>query len=269
MISPLAYVKKGARIADSAIVEPFAVIDDNVVIGEGTKIDSHAVIMSGARIGNNCHIFPGAVISTIPQDLKFAGEDTTVEIGDNTVIREYATINRGTKANYKTVIGKNCLIMCYVHMGHDCVIGDNVILAGYCGLAGHVIVEDWVILEGFSAVQPFIKIGAHSFLAGDSKVRKNVPPFVKCAREPLSYIGVNTIGLTRRGYSPEIIKQIEDTYRLLYVKGSSIANALKQIEAEIPDSKEKKHIIDFILNSENGIMKGPISRVKETVSEEK
>ncbi|HSY76501.1 MAG TPA: acyl-ACP--UDP-N-acetylglucosamine O-acyltransferase [Bacteroidia bacterium] len=269
MISPLAHVHKGAKIADSAVVEPFAVIHDNVVIGEGTIIDSHAIIMSGARIGKNCRIFPGAVISSIPQDLKFVGEDTTVEIGDNTVIREYATINRGTKANWKTVIGKNCLIMCYVHMGHDCVIGDNVILAGYCGLAGHVIIEDYAILEGYSAVQPFIKIGAHVFCAGDSKVRKNIPPYVKCAREPLSYIGVNSVGLTRRGFSAETIKQIEDTYRLLYVKGTSIATALQHIESEIPDSKEKRHIVDFVKESVNGIMKGPVRSVKETAPVEK
>lgn len=265
MISPLAVVHKGAKIADSATVEPFAVIDDNTVIGEGTVIHPHAIIKSGARIGKNCQIFHGAIIATVPQDLKFAGEDTTVEIGDGTVVREYATINRGTKANYKTVIGKNCLIMVYAHIGHDCVIGDNVIIAGYCGLAGHVIIEDWVILEGQSGVQPFIKIGAHAFLAGDSKVRKNVPPFVKCAREPLSFIGINTVGLTRRGFSPEIIKQIEDTYRILYVKGISIPNAIKQIEAEIPDSKERQHIIRFIQESENGIMKGPV-RVKEAAA---
>ena len=269
MISPLAYVNKGAKIADGVSVGPFAVIHDNVVIGEGTQIDSHAVIMPGARIGKNCRIFPGAVIASIPQDLKFVGEETTAEIGDNTVIREYVTLNRGTKANWKTVIGKNCLIMSYVHIGHDSVIGDNVILSGYCGLAGHVTIEDYVIMEGYSAVQQFIKIGAHAFCAGDSKVRKNIPPYVKCAREPLSYIGVNTVGLTRRGFSADSIKQIEDTYRLLYVKGSSIPTALAQIEAEIPESKEKRHIIEFIQASENGIMKGPIRSVKETAPAEK
>ena len=240
MISPLAQVHKNAKLGNNVTVGPFAVIHDNVEIGDGTTIDSHAVIMSGARIGKNCNIFPGAVISSIPQDLKFAGEDTTAEVGDNSVIREYVTLNRGTKANWKTVVGKSCLIMSYVHIGHDCIIGDHVILSGYCGLAGHVTIEDHVILEGYSAVQQFIKIGAHAFCAADSKVRKNVPPYVKCAREPLSYIGVNTVGLTRRGYSPEIIKQIEDTYRLLYVKGSSIPTALAQIESEIPDSAEKK-----------------------------
>lgn len=264
MISPLAHIHKGAKIAAGTTIDPFAVIHDNVEVGEGTIINSHAILMPGTRIGKNCHIFPGAIIAGLPQDLKFVGEDTTVEIGDNSTIREYVTINRGTKANWKTVIGKNCLIMSYVHIGHDCVIGDHVILSGYCGLAGHVILEDYVILEGYSAVQQFIKIGAHAFLAGDSKVRKNVPPYVKCAREPLSYIGINTVGLTRRGFSPESIKQIEDTYRILYVKGSSIPNALKQIETEIPDSEEKAHIIKFIQESVNGIMKGPLRNTKET-----
>jgi UDP-N-acetylglucosamine acyltransferase len=264
MISTLAQIHKNAEIGENVTIEAFAVIHDNVKIGAGTHIQSHAVIMSGARIGKNCNIFPGAVISAAPQDLKFVGEETTVEIGDNTVIREYCTIHRGTKENWKTVIGSNCLIMNYVHVAHDCVIGNHVILSGYCGLAGHVDIEDYVIMEGYSMVQQFIKIGAHAFLAGSSKVRKNVPPYVKAAREPLSYIGVNTVGLSRRGFKPEAIKQIEDTYRILYVMGTSIPTALKSIELEIPESKEKHNIIDFINNSPNGIMKGPLSSLKES-----
>jgi len=263
MISTLAYVDKNAEIGENVTIEPFAVIHNNVKIGSGSIIQSHAVIMPGARIGKNCTIFPGAVISAIPQDLKFAGEETTVEIGDHTVIREYCTIHRATKQNWKTVVGSHCLIMNYVHVAHDCVIGDHVILSGYCGLAGHVHIEDYVIMEGYSMVQQFIRIGMHSFLGGSSKVRKNVPPYVKASRDPLSYIGVNTVGLSRRGFSAETIKQIEDTYRLLYVMGSNIATALKAIETEIPESEEKRHIIDFINNSPDGIMKGPVSRLKE------
>jgi len=263
MISPLAQIHKNAEIGENVTIEAFVVIHDNVKIGAGTHIQSHAVIMPGARIGKNCSIFPGAVISAVPQDLKFAGEDTTTEIGDNTVIREYCTIHRGTKENWKTVIGSNCLIMNYVHIAHDCVIGNHVILSGYSGLAGHVDIEDHVIMEGYSMVQQFIHIGAHAFVAGSSKVRKNVPPYVKAARDPLSYIGVNVIGMTRRGFKTETIKNIEDTYRLLYVKGTSIATALKVIEHEIPQSPEKQHIIDFINNSPDGIMKGPISSLKE------
>lgn len=264
MISTLAQIHKNAEIGENVTIEAFAVIHDNVKIGAGTHIQSHAVIFPGARIGKNCNIFPGAVISAVPQDLKFAGEDTTTEIGDNTVIREYCTIHRGTKENWKTVIGSNCLIMNYVHVAHDCVIGNHVILSGYSGLAGHVDIEDYVIMEGYSMVQQFIRIGAHAFLAGSSKVRKNVPPYVKAAREPLSYIGVNTVGLSRRGFKPEVIKQIEDIYRLLYVMGTSIPTALKAIEAEIPNSAEKQSIIDFINNSPNGIMKGPLSSLKES-----
>ena len=264
MISTLAQIHKNAEIGENVTIDAFAVIHDNVKIGAGTHIQSHAVIYPGARIGKDCTIFPGAVISAVPQDLKFAGEDTTVEIGDNTVIREYCTIHRGTKENWKTVIGNNCLIMNYVHVAHDCVIGNHVILSGYCGLAGHVDIEDYVIMEGYSMVQQFIRIGAHAFLGGSSKVRKNVPPYVKAAREPLSYIGVNTVGLSRRGFKPEVIKQIEDIYRLLYVMGTSIPTALKAIAIEIPDSQEKQNIIDFINNSPNGIMKGPLSSLKES-----
>src|ERR1700722_13149466 len=244
LISPLAQISPKAKLGENVSVEPFALIHDNVEIGAGTVIMSHAVLMPGARIGKNCQIFPGAVISAVPQDLKFAGEDTTAEIGDNTVIREYCTIHRGTKENWKTVIGSNCLIMNYVHVAHDCVIGNHVILSGYSGLAGHVDIEDYVIMEGYSMAQHFIPRGAHAFLAGNSKARKNVPLYVKAAREPLSYIGVNTVGLSRRGFKPETIKNIEDTYRLLYVMSTSIPTAVKAIETEIPESEEKRHIID-------------------------
>ncbi|HTA28630.1 MAG TPA: acyl-ACP--UDP-N-acetylglucosamine O-acyltransferase [Bacteroidia bacterium] len=264
MISTLAQIHKNAEIGENVTIDAFAVIHDNVKIGAGTHIESHAVIYPGARIGKNCRIFPGAVISAVPQDLKFAGEDTTVEIGDNTVIREYCTIHRGTKENWKTVIGNNCLIMNYVHVAHDCVIGNHVILSGYSGLAGHVDIEDYVIMEGYSMVQQFIRIGAHAFLGGSSKVRKNVPPYVKASRDPLSYIGVNTVGLSRRGFKPETIKQIEDIYRLLYVMGTSIPTALKTIEAELPNTAERQNILDFINNSPNGIMKGPLSSLKES-----
>lgn len=264
MISPLAHIHKDAVLKDNVTVEPFAVIHENTSIESGTHIATHAVIMPGARIGKNCKIFPGAVISAIPQDMKFAGEETTAEIGDNTVIREYVTINRGTKDKHKTKIGNNCLLMGYVHIAHDCIIGDHVILSNYVGLAGHVEIEDYAILEGYSGVQQFLKIGAHSFMAGSSKVRMNVPPYVKAAREPLSYIGVNTTGLIRRGFTPEMIKQIEDIYRILYVKGYTIPNAINIILKEIPDSKERNHIIKFIKESPNGIMKGPKSSIKET-----
>ena len=256
MSQPTAFIHPDAKIGANVIVEPFATIGKNVEIGSGTWIGPSAVIMEGARIGRNCRIFPGAVIAAIPQDLKFDGENTTVEVGDNTTIRECVTINRGTKDKFKTVVGKNCLIMAYVHVAHDCIIGDNVILANSVNLAGHVQIEDHVIVEGLVAVQQFIRIGAHAFIAGASLVRKNVPPYVKAAREPLSYMGINSVGLRRRGFSNETISQIEDIYRTIYVMGYNVTNAVKIIEQEAPASPEKEEIVRFIRESTNGIMRG-------------
>jgi UDP-N-acetylglucosamine acyltransferase len=256
MIHPLSSVHPEAKLGKDVIVSPFAYIEKDVVIGDGTWIGPNASLFDGARIGKNCKIFPGAVISAIPQDLKYAGEITTAEIGDNSMIRECVTINRGTKDKYKTALGKNCLIMAYVHVAHDCIIGDNVILANSVNLAGHVTVEDFVIVEGVVAVQQFVKIGAHAFIAGGSLVRKNVPPFVKAGREPLSYVGVNSVGLRRRGFSDTAILQIEDIYRTIYIRGHNVTNALNIVEQEFPASKEKNQILTFIRESVNGIMRG-------------
>jgi UDP-N-acetylglucosamine acyltransferase len=255
-MSQLSYIHPNAKIGKGVSIEPFSAIYDNVEIGEGTWIGPNVTIFPGARIGKNCRIFPGAVISAIPQDLKFNGEDTTTEIGDNTTIRECVTINRGTTDKMKTAVGSNCLLMAYVHVAHDCILGNNIILANSVTLAGHVQIDDWAILEGLVAVQQFIRIGAHSFLAGGSLVRKNVPPFTKAAREPLQYIGINSVGLRRRGFTNELILEIEDIYRTLYVKGLNVANALTVIEQEAPVSKEKEEILDFIRESKDGIMRG-------------
>ncbi len=255
-MSQLSYIHPNAKIAKGVSIEPFSTIYDNVEIGEGTWIGPNVTIFPGARIGKNCRIFPGAVISAIPQDLKFNGEDTTTEIGDNTTIRECVTINRGTTDKMKTAVGSNCLIMAYAHVAHDCILGNNIILANSVTLAGHVQIDDWAILEGLVAVQQFIRIGAHSFLAGGSLVRKNVPPFTKAAREPLQYIGINSVGLRRRGFTNELILEIEDIYRTLYVKGLNVANALTVIEQEAPVSKEKEEILNFIRESKDGIMRG-------------
>ena len=203
----LCSIHPDAQIGEQVTIGPFSFIDKNVTIGEGTWIGPHVTIFEGARIGKHCKIFPGAVVSGIPQDLKFSGEETTAEIGDHSTLREYVTVNRGTAAAGKTVVGKNCLIMAYVHIAHDCILGDHIILANNVNLAGHVEVEDYAILEGLAAVQQFLRIGAHSFVAGGSLVRKSVPPFVKAAREPLSYAGVNSIGLQRRGFGFEIVHQ--------------------------------------------------------------
>lgn len=250
------FIHPDAKIGKNVVVSPFAVINANTVIGEGTWIGPHTTIMEGSRIGKDCKIFPGAVISAIPQDLKFAGEDSTVVIGDNTIIREFVTINRGTKDRMLTKIGSDCLLMAYVHIAHDCIIGDHVIIANSVNLAGHVTINDWAILEGLAAVQQFVHIGAHSFITGGSLVRKNVPPFVKAAREPLSYAGINAVGLRRRGFSNESIMQIEDIYRTIYVRGHNVSNALDIVEQEAPSSSEKELIVSFIRDSKDGIIRG-------------
>src|SRR5690554_1985148 len=256
MSEPTAYIHPDAKIGENVTISPFSYISEDVEIGDGTWIGPNVTIFNGARIGKNCQIFPGAVISAIPQDLKFEGEYTTTVIGDNTVIRECVTIHRGTKDKLKTVVGKNCLLMGYVHIAHDCIVGDHAILANYVGLSGHVTIEDYAILEGKAGAQQFITIGAHSFIAGGSLIRKNVPPFVRAAREPLSFAGVNSVGLRRRGFDDEAIKHIEDIYRTLYVHNNNISNGVTAIEDEISESEYKKKVLDFIKNSEKGIIRG-------------
>lgn len=256
MIQPLAYIHPQAKIAKNVIIDPFSVIHKDVEIGEGTWIGSNVTIMDGARIGKNCKIFPGAVISAVPQDLKFKGEETTTEIGDNTTIREFVTLNRGTVDRYKTVIGANCLIMAYVHAGHDCLVGNNVIIGNTTQLAGHVTVEDHVIFGGACAVQQFVKVGAHAYVGGGSLVRKDVPPFVKAAREPISYAGINSVGLRRRGFSAEKINEIQEIYRILFIKNTNTAKALAMIEAEFKPTEERDEIVNFIRSSRDGIMRG-------------
>ncbi|MFT4697509.1 MAG: UDP-N-acetylglucosamine acyltransferase [Flavobacteriaceae bacterium] len=259
MNQPLAYVHPGAKIAKNVVIEPFTTIHNNVIIGEGTWIGSNVTIMEGARIGKNCNIFPGSVISAIPQDLKFQDEDTTVVIGDNTTLREYVTINRGTVDRGKTVIGKNCLIMAYCHVAHDCIVGDNCIFSNNSTLAGHVTVGDYVILAGMTAVHQFCTLGNHAFITGGSLVRKDVPPFVKGAREPMSYVGINSIGLRRRGFTSEKIREIQNIYRLLYQKNYNTTQAAGIIEAEMEATPERDEILQFIKNSKRGIMKGYFS----------
>ncbi|HEY8405212.1 MAG TPA: acyl-ACP--UDP-N-acetylglucosamine O-acyltransferase [Flavobacteriales bacterium] len=256
-MSTLRHIDPKARIAEKVEIGPFTTIEGDVEIGEGTWIGPNVTIMDGARIGRNCRIFPGAVISAIPQDLKFEGEITTVEIGDNTTIRECCTINRGTKDKYKTVVGNNCLLMAYVHLAHDVKVGNNCIIANSANIAGHVEIEDWVIIEGVVAVQQFIRLGQHSFIAGGSLVRKNVPPYVKAAREPLSYAGINSVGLRRRGFENETIAHIEDVYRMIYVHNSNMSRAIHAAELELPNTPEKEIILRFIQESDKGIIRGP------------
>ncbi len=255
MNQPLAYVHPEAKLAHNVVVEPFAMISKDVEIGEGSWIGPHVTIMEGARIGKNCKIFPGAVISAVPQDLKFKGEYTTTEIGDNTTIRECVTVNRGTVDKYKTAIGSNCLLMAYVHVAHDCIIGDNVILANGVQLAGHITIEDFVFIGGTSAVHQFVRLGRHSMVAGGSLVRKDVPPFVKAAREPISFAGVNSIGLRRRGFNNEKIAEIQDIYRYIYLKGLNNSDALNKIELEMEATAERDEVLNFVRNSERGIIR--------------
>ncbi len=256
MNQPLAYIDPQAKIARNVVIEPFTTIHKNVVIEEGTWIGPNVTIFEGARIGKNVKIYPGSVISAVPQDLKFAGEDTVAIIGDGSTIRECVTINRGTVDKDKTEIGKNCLIMAYVHLGHDCIVGDNCIIGNATQLAGHVVVDDHVIFGGSCAVQQFTKIGAHSYIGGGSLVRKDVPPFTKAAREPLTYCGINSVGLRRRGYKPEKISEIQEIYRYVFLKGLNNSKALDLIELELSPSKERDEITNFIRNSDRGVMKG-------------
>ena len=256
MIQPLAYIHPEAKIAKNVVIEPFVTIYKDAVIGEGTWIGSNVTIMDGARIGKNCKIYPGAVISGEPQDLKFDGEVTTAEIGDNTTIRECVTINRGTKDKYRTVIGKNCLIQAYSHVAHDCEVGDNCVFSNNSTLAGHITVGDYVVLAGMVAVHQFVKIGSHAFVTGGSLVRKDIPPFVKAAREPISYAGINSVGLRRRGFSEEQIAEIQNIYRILFVQNRNLAKAMEIIEAEYQATEIRDEILDFIRNSGRGIMKG-------------
>lgn len=256
MIQPLAYIHPQAKIADNVVIEPFVTIHKNVEIGEGTWIGPNVTIMDGARIGKNCRIFPGAVISGAPQDLKFNGEETTVEIGDNTTIRECVTINRGTKDRWRTKIGNNCLIMAYCHIAHDCEVGDFCIFSNNTTLAGHITVGDYVVLAGMVAIHQFCNVGSHAFVTGGSLVRKDVPPYVKAAREPLSYVGINSVGLRRRGYTSDDINEIQDIYRTLFVKNYNVSAALDIIEAEKKPTEIRDEILDFIRNSNRGIMRG-------------
>ncbi|GJM61596.1 MULTISPECIES: acyl-ACP--UDP-N-acetylglucosamine O-acyltransferase [Persicobacter] len=253
-ISKLANVHPEAKIGEGVTIEAFATVHKDVVIGEGTWVGPNAVIMDGARIGKNCEIHCGAAISGTPQDLKFAGEYSTTEIGDHTVIREYVTVHRGTVDRHKTVVGSHCLLMAYVHIAHDCIVGDRCILGNATQVAGHVIIEDWAILGGTTAVHQFCKIGAHTMVAGGTRLGKDVPPFAMTTREG-GYSGINSVGLRRRNFSSEQINIIQETYRTIFNRGYNISKATSVAESEIPTTEERNQILDFIRNSERGIIK--------------
>ena len=245
-----------ARVGKDVTISNFTTIYEDVEIGDGTWIGPNVTIFPGARIGKNCKIFPGAVISAVPQDLKFAGEYTTVEIGDNNVIRECCTINRGTSASGKTVIGNNNLLMAYVHVAHDCVVGDNCVFANNATLAGHIVVGDYVILGGKTAILQFIHIGSHVITQGGALVDKDIPPFVKAARYPIQYAGVNSLGLQRRGFSRESINNITDIYRYIFQKGLTITHAVEEVKERYGNTDEGKMVLSFIGGANTGIMRG-------------
>jgi UDP-N-acetylglucosamine acyltransferase len=257
MISNLAYVHPDAVLAENVTIEPFSYIAGNVKIGEGTWVGPNSTILDGARIGNNCRIFPSAVVSGIPQDMKFRGEDTTAEIGNNTTVREGATVNRGTASAGKTVVGNNCLIMAYAHVGHDCFLANNIILGNGIGLAGEVRIDDWAIVSAGTLVHQFTHIGGHVMIGGGSKVRTDVPPFIKADRDPLTYLGINTVGLTRRGFKTARINEIHNIYRAIYQNGMNVSQALDYIENQFAPSADRDYILDFIRKSERGIIRGP------------
>ncbi|MDB5193169.1 MAG: acyl-ACP--UDP-N-acetylglucosamine O-acyltransferase [Segetibacter sp.] len=257
MISPLAHIHPNAQIGENVTIDAFAVIQGEVTIGDGTHIMSHAVIMEGSIIGKNCTVYPGAIIGAVPQDLKFVGEKTTAEVGDGSTVRECVTINRGTKDKWRTVVGRNCLLMAYAHIAHDCIIGNNVIIANAVQLAGHVEVGDHAILSGLSGAVQFTRIGAFTYIAGNTVVRKDVPPFVKAAREPMSFAGINSVGLQRNNYSAEKITEISNIYRVLFVEKNTTSTAIEKIESTFSVSPERDSILDFIKSSKTGIIKRP------------
>jgi len=256
MSKDLAYIHPEAKIGKNVKIEAFAWIDKNVEIDDGTWIGPNVTIMEGARIGKNCKIFPGAVVSAIPQDLKFKGEETTAEIGDNTILRECVTVNRGTVSKGKTVIGNNCLLMAYVHIGHDSFLGNNIIISNSTNVAGEIIIDDFAIISGDVQIHQFVHIGGHVMISGGSLVRKDVPPYITVAHEPVSYVGVNSIGLRRRGFSNELIAQIQDIYREVFIKEQNVTQALKYIESKIEQSPERDYILEFVRTSERGIIRG-------------
>lgn len=256
MIQTLAYIDPQAKIASNVVVEPFTVIHKNVTIGEGSWIGPNVTIFPNTIIGKNCKVFPGAVLGAVPQDLKFNGEETSVIIGDNTTIREAVTINRGTIDKMKTEVGSNCLIMAYVHLAHDCIVGNNVIIANGVQVAGHVTINDHARIGGLSAVHQFVNVGRHVMIEGGSMVSKDVPPFVKAGRYPLSYEGINSVGLRRSGFSNEKITEIQDIYRVLFVHNTNVGKALKIVETQMSPTPERDEILSFISESDRGVMKG-------------
>ncbi len=254
-ISPLAYVHPNAVIGENCEIGPFCNIDDNVTLGANNKLMNSVTLLSGTRLGNGNTLFPGAVIGAVPQDLKFQGEETTAEVGDNNTIRENVTINRGTAAKGKTVVGSNNLLMEGMHVAHDVVVGNGCIIGNSTKLAGEVVVDDYAIISASVLVHQFCRIGSYVMVGGGTRSAQDIPPFTMAAREPVAYCGLNIVGLRRRGFSPEIIENIHEAYRLLYQRGKLREECLNDIREKVPMSKEIEYILDFVTTSKRGVIK--------------
>lgn len=255
MIHPLSIVDPQAKLGKDVTVSQFSTIEADVEIGNNTWIGPNVTIMSGSRIGKNCQIFPGAVVGAIPQDLKFAGEYSTAVIGDHTILREYVTVNRGTQSKGTTIIGNHTLLMAYCHVGHDCVIGNHIIVSNATQFAGEVIVDDFAIISGGCLVHQFSHIGSYVMIQGGSKISQDIPPFALVGRDPVRFVGINSVGLQRRGFTIPQFEIIQNCYRYIYQKRLNVSNAIAKAEKEIPDSPEKSLILDFIKNSSRGIVR--------------
>jgi UDP-N-acetylglucosamine acyltransferase len=251
-----AIVDPKAELAENVEIGPFSIIENDVMIDEGCRVQSHALIASGTRLGKNIFIGKGAVLGTQPQDLKYKNEKTYLEVGDNTVIREFATLNRGTDYSYKTVIGKNCFLMAYMHIAHDCVIGSSVIISNAVNMAGHVIIEDYAAVGGLTAIHQFVRLGQHCFVGGGLRIPKDIPPYILAMGEPLQYGGTNYVGLSRRGFSEEVLLEIKRAYKLIYRSKFTTSEAVKEIEKKLKPIPEIKNIIEFVKKSERGIIRG-------------
>ena len=255
MISPLAYIHPEAKIGENVEIAPFVFIDKNVVIGDNNKIMANANILYGSRIGNGNTIFPGAVIGAIPQDLKFRGEESTAEIGDNNLIRENVTINRGTAAKGRTIVGNNNLLMEGVHVAHDALVGNGCIIGNSTKMAGEIVIDDNAIVSANVLMHQFCHVGSHVMIQGGCRFSKDIPPYIIAGREPIAYSGINIVGLRRRGFSNELIENIHNTYRIIYNSGKNVSDALQQVREEVPMTPEIEYIVSFIENSGRGIIR--------------
>lgn len=252
-IHATALVDPGAELGPGVVVGPYTIIGPGVVVGAGTVVGPHALIERDTTVGQNCQISKGAVLGTDPQDLKYKGEPTTLEIGDRTVIREYATLNRGTAASGRTLVGSDCLLMAYTHVAHDCELGNHVILSNAVNMAGHVEIEDWVTVGGVTAIHQFVRIGAHAFIGGASRIAQDVPPYVRVAGNPPKLYGLNSVGLDRRGFSEEVRRALKTAYRLLFQSHLNVSQGMARAETEVPPLPEVLHLLSFIRESERGI----------------